>query len=470
MIGEQTLLIIALITGFYAAWNIGANDVANAMGTSVGSRALTLRQAVICAAIFEFLGAVLFGSNVSETLQSGIINTEMFTNRPMVFVLGMLSSLLATGLWLQFASYCGLPVSTTHSIVGAIVGFGSIVGGIHAVLWDNVFTIAFSWIASPLLGACISYFIFMFIRQHIFYQPSPLNATKKLLPIIAGVVIFVLSLSMTYHVLLPHATGALRIMFSLCAAVAIGGVAHYFAKKVHLPENHTNKSTVDAQLVADLDRMAKQLQKMQNALDGEKRFRLQDITQDITSFSYSLQKSNHLDKRNPDFYWTERIFGYLQISSACLMAFAHGSNDVSNAIGPMAAIISTLQHHISGSAHFPTWALVLGGVGIVTGLATWGWRVIETIGKRITELTPSRGFSAEFGASLTILLASRLGFPISTTHTLVGAVFGVGFAGGLSSLNVKIIRDILVSWFVTIPAGALLSIICYYILASIMCI
>lgn len=464
------LYIIALVFGFYAAWNIGANDVANAMGTSVGSKALTLRQAVILAAIFEFLGAVLFGASVSETIEKGIVNPQVFVNHPNVFIHGMLASLLATGLWLQFASYCGLPVSTTHSIVGAIVGFGAIVGGIDCVEWNHVGQIAISWIASPLLGAGASYLIFLLLRQHVFYVPSPLAATKKLLPWIAALVVLVLSLSMLYRVIAPSSHLAVKMLISASLAAVVGIASYFFVRKIRPQEPAATTQPYDPQLLMDVEKAKKQLLKAKENLKGEERFRINDIVQDIDSFSFAIKLKDHPERRNTEFFWVEKIFGYLQISSACLMAFAHGSNDVSNAIGPMAAIISTLKQHyyMSQSSAFPIWALVLGGAGIVLGLATWGWRVIETIGRRITELTPSRGFSAEFGAALVILLASRLGFPISTTHTLVGSVFGVGLAGGISSLNIKTLRDILLSWFVTIPAGALLSIICYYILSAIL--
>ena len=464
---ESYIYIIALIFGFYAAWNIGANDVANAMGTSVGSKALTLRQAVILAAIFEFLGAVLFGASVSETLERGIVIPEVFADRPFVFINGMLASLLATGLWLQFASYCGIPVSTTHAIVGAIVGFGAIVGGVDAVEWARVGQIAISWIASPLLGAAVSYLIFLLLRQHVFYVRSPLAATKKLLPFIAGAVVMVLSLSMFYRVIAPSSHVGMKLVISLLIATAVGIASHFFVRKIKVSESASTESEIDPNLLHDVEKAKKQLQRVQNLLQGEENFRLGDIVQDIDTLSFSLKQKEQPEKKKTEFFWVERIFGFLQIASACLMAFAHGSNDVSNAIGPMAAITTTLQHHFNQTAAFPIWALVLGGLGIVIGLATWGWRVIETIGRRITELTPSRGFSAEFGAALTILLASSLGFPISTTHTLVGSVFGVGLAGGLSSLNAKTIRDILVSWVVTIPAGAVLSIICYYIISAV---
>lgn len=468
MSSESYLYIIALIFGFYAAWNIGANDVANAMGTSVGSKALTLRQAVILAAIFEFLGAVLFGASVSETLERGIVNPEVFATRPFVFINGMLASLLATGLWLQFASYCGIPVSTTHAIVGAIVGFGAIVGGVDAVDWAHVAHIAMSWIASPLLGAAASFLIFLLLRQHVFYKRSPLAATKKLLPFIAGGVVMVLSLSMFYRVIAPSSHVGMKFIISLLIAACVGIAAHFFVRKIKVQHSVATEPGSNPALLHDVEKAKKQLQQVRNSLDGEDNFRLGDIVQDLDTLSFSLKQKEQPERRKTEFFWVEKIFGYLQIISACLMAFAHGSNDVSNAIGPMAAITSTLQHHFHQHASFPTWALVLGGAGIVIGLATWGWRVIETIGKRITELTPSRGFSAEFGASLTILLASSLGFPISTTHTLVGSVFGVGLAGGLSSLNAKTIRDILISWVVTIPAGAVLSIICYYIISAIL--
>jgi len=460
-------MTLALLFGFYAAWNIGANDVANAMGTSVGSRALTLRQAVILAAIFEFMGAVFFGSNVSETLQKGLLHTDLFEVMPLTLVRGMLASLLATGLWLQFASWAGLPVSTTHAIVGAIVGFGCIIVGVDAVNWPNVTHIAFSWVASPLLGAGAAYILFTLFRYHVFYKPSPLAATKKLLPFLAAAVVFVLSQSMLYQVLMPHSPYTVKLLISLGLSALTAAISYLLVRRITIPGS-THKAAYDPQILYDLDKSKKQLERMLHALRGEERFQMNDIITEMNSLTYKLQNTNGFDTKSPELTQVERIFGFLQVSSACLMAFAHGSNDVSNAIGPMAAIIDTLQHHFfSTNSSFPMWALLLGASGIVIGLATWGWRVIETIGRRITELTPSRGFSAEFGAALTILLASRLGFPVSTTHTIVGAVFGVGFAGGLAALNVKTLRDILLSWFVTLPAGALLSILCYSILVMI---
>ena len=398
---SDATLLLSLLFGFYAAWNIGANDVSNAMGTSVGSKALTIKQAVIVAAIFEFCGAVFFGSHVSETLQQGIINPHTFADTPNILIDGMLAALLASGLWLQLATYFGLPVSTTHAIVGAIVGFGAIVGGVGAVYWDEVLFIAASWVVSPLMGAACGFVFFSLLRKRIFYRSHPLKAAQRLLPWIGA------------------------LLFTIFALVGLWNRVSIFA-------------ILGAALLLGLS---------------------------LTLFLRS--KKIAASNLHTEFQQVERLFAWLQIVTACLMAFSHGANDVANAIGPLAAIISIAQTgSTTFSPHIPTWILVLGGIGIVAGLATWGWRVIETIGKKITELTPSRGFSAEFAAAFTVLLASRFGFPISTTHTLVGAVLGVGLAGGIATLNLRMIRDIALAWIITIPAGALLSILCYYMIRS----
>lgn len=464
---ETYFLIIAILFGFYAAWNIGANDVANAMGTSVGSGALTLIQAVIIASIFEFLGATLFGSNVSETLQKGLVNPEIFANEPKVFILGMLSALLATGAWLQIASYLGLPVSTTHAICGAIVGFGAIVGGIDAVYWDKVLSIALTWIASPLIGGAFSYLIFLVIRRKIFYQQHPLQAIIRYLPYIIGVVIFVLSLILQQNVLFPHASRILKLAVAALLATAVAFITKSCVKKFHIELAPQKNKALDPNLLIEVEKAKKHLYRIQNATSGEMNYHMGDIIQELDGVSHAIREGSNSASVHTEFHWVEKIFGFLQIASACLMAFAHGSNDVSNAIGPLAAVVSTIQHGAL-TEHIPAWVLLLGAVGIVTGLATWGWRVIDTIGKKITELTPSRGFAGEFGAACTILLASACGFPVSTTHTLVGSVLGVGLAGGIGALNLSTIRDIIFSWIITIPAGALLSICCYYTLSTLL--
>lgn len=416
---ETALLIVILLTGFYMAWNIGANDVANAMGTSVGSGALTLKRAVIIAAVLEFSGAFFFGSHVSKTMQSGIVNPEIFSNNPQILVFGMLAALGSAGIWLQLASYYGWPVSTTHSIVGAIIGFGAIVGGIEAVYWTNVAYIVSSWVISPLLGGILGYYIFILLRKQIFYAHNPVAATRRWTPLIVFVVSLVLALILVFegfHNL--HLELSLWVKVGLVLLLGcLGALIGYLAVQ-RIPPTLPIKGKSGRKWIA----------------------------------------ASH-----QEYATVEKVFAYLQITSACMMAFVHGANDVANAIGPLSAAVAILTTGLYAvEAPVPTWALALGGVGIVIGLATWGWRVIETIGKKITELTPSRGFSAEFAAAATIALASRLGMPVSTTHTLVGAVIGVGFARGLEAVNLTTTRDILISWVVTVPLGALLAILLFF--------
>jgi PiT family inorganic phosphate transporter len=468
---ETTLLVLVLLAGFYMAWNIGANDVANAMGTSVGSGALSLRQAVFVAAILEFSGAFFFGSHVSDTIQNGIIDSSIFASKPLVLVYGMLASLLAAGAWLQVASYFGWPVSTTHSIVGAIVGFGWIVGGWEAVYWENVFSIVGSWIISPLLGGVISYLIFSALRKRIFYNANPIEATKKLTPILVFIVIGTLSLIMMFKGLQNldlNLSLAQAIVFSLSAAL-IGSIISIFCiRKITPPERLKTQTNYGPEVALSLEKAKKHLQRVKAACAGEAKYETSLILEGMDQLSESLKKTVDVDAVKSEYDLVERIFSYLQVISACLMAFAHGANDVANAIGPLSASIAVLTTHtVVTQASVPIWALALGGIGIVVGLATWGWRVIETIGKKITELTPTRGFAAEFGAAVTVVIASRFGFPISTTHTLVGSVVGVGLARGIEALDLTMTRDIVISWIVTVPAGALIAVGFFYGIQSI---
>ncbi len=397
---------LALLAGFYMAWNIGANDVANAMGTSVGSKAVTLKKAILIAAIFEFTGAFFVGSHVTSTISKGIVDPMLFKSVPQEFVLGMLASLLAASIWLQVATYLGWPVSTTHSIVGAVVGFGIVSKGLSAIEWGKLITIVLSWIVSPICGAVISYLMFRWVTKYILATEYPAAATRKYAPFLVGMVAFIITLSVVYKGLklklpLPEA-----IIVAFAVAVVVGLFVKFLVFGV------------------------------QRSPRGAMRERLLE---------------------------TEELFKYLQLATACFMAFAHGANDVANATGPMAGIFTTITKGIVVSkAYVPAWILFLGGMGIVVGLATWGYRVIETVGKRITHITPSRGFCAEFGCATTVLVCSKLGLPISTTHTLVGSVIGVGMARGLEALNLKVIRQIVNSWIITIPFTAGL---CVFILA-----
>lgn len=401
------LLLLALVVGVYMAWNIGANDVANAMGTSVGSHALTIRQAVIVAAIFEFAGAFLVGGQVTGTIKKGIIDPGLFAAVPQDFALGMTASLLAAALFLQIASFRGLPVSTTHSIVGAVLGFGVVSQGFDAVKWNKLGAIVGSWFVSPLMGGVLGFLVFWVIRKQILDSKQPLDATRRWGPLLVFGAGAVLMLTMLYKGLKN-----LKLDIGLWGALGLASLA----------------GAVFALIAV---------------------FIVRNMGQGAGTRATQLQQ-------------VERIFAWLQILTACFMAFAHGSNDVANAIGPAAGVWAALKEGtVAASSRVPLWLLGIGGVGIVVGLATYGKKVIETVGKNITEITPTRGFAAEFGAAATVLIGSRLGLPLSTTHVLVGAVIGVGMARGIAALNMRVIKGIATSWVLTVPAAAVASAVIY---------
>ncbi|MHC5115095.1 MAG: inorganic phosphate transporter [Planctomycetota bacterium] len=471
------IIALAVIFGLYMAWGIGANDVANAMGTSVGSGALTLRRAVIIAAVLEFSGAFFVGTHVSETVRKGIVDSSIFGSDGLSFMLGMLAALLAAGAWLQIASYKGWPVSTTHSIVGAVVGFGIAYGGMQAVYWDKVGTIVASWIVSPALSGLISYVIFRLLLRRIFHAERPVRSAKRMAPYLVFVVFTILTLTLVFKGLknlkldleLPAALALAAAVGVVAALVGVALVRRLSEDEDEIPNDDTaaesSPPVTDPALIRGLEKAAKHLQRVQLASPGHMKEDVGRLAEDLRRLQYESRKHYefHTDRRQ--FSQVEKIFAYLQILSACFVAFAHGANDVANSIGPMSAVISVARdggNTIAAQAPVPLWVLALGGVGIVVGLATWGWRVMETIGRRITALTPTRGFCAEFGAATTIVLASKLGLPISTTHTLVGAALGVGLARGISALNLSTVRDIAISWVVTIPAGGLLTVLFFY--------
>lgn len=417
---EVVILAVALIGGLYMAWSIGANDVANAMGTSVGSGALTLGAAIALAAVFEFGGAVLAGSSVTETISRGIIEISLFEptgplgeDGPALLAVGMLSALLASAIWLHLATHLGLPVSTTHSIVGSIFGIGIVSFGLSGVAWGSMIRIAMSWVISPLLGGLLSFLSFTAIRRWILRSPDPVAATRRYSPHLVGAVVVVMTLSFIYKVL-HNRIEAAPVLFAIVIAAGLGIVAAVLAG--------------------------------------------------------ALVRNTQPPERMGRYDYVERVFGLLQIATACFVAFAHGANDVSNAVGPVATIV-TIHHagftNVAAQVGIPFWILVMGGVGIVTGLATFGYKVIATIGRQITEITPSRGFCAEFGAATTVLLASSLGLPISTTHTLVGSVIGIGFAQGIAALNLRMIRNIVNSWLATVPISAAVAAVLFLIARQI---
>ncbi|KAA3610470.1 MAG: anion permease [Calditrichaeota bacterium] len=466
------LLIIALGAGFYMAWSIGANDVANAMGTSVGSGALTVKRAVIIAAVLEFAGAFLVGTHVSETIRKGIISPELFLGNEFDLVFGMIGALLAAAVWLQIASYFGWPVSTTHSIVGAVLGFGVMYGGMHAADWAKVGSIAASWVISPLLSGTISYLIFMLIRRLIFYSDDPVRIAKKMTPYLVFFVFLVLTLAMVFKGL-KNLKLDLGFSEAFLVAIIVGVVAaiisSFLVKRIkHVEQKEKLNVKQPAAVGKRIDKALVHLQKALAKSDGQLGSELSNVVGDLSTLHNDLSRKLDTSTESSDYKTVEKIFVYLQILSAGFVAFAHGANDVANAVGPLAAVITVISTgSFAAKSAVPIWVLGLGGLGIVIGLSTWGWRVMMTIGKKITELTPSRGFAAEFAAAITIVLASKLGIPVSTTHTLVGGVLGVGFARGIKALNLKVVTNIFISWIITIPVGAIGAIIFYYILQAI---
>ncbi len=469
---ETIILTIALISGFYMAWSIGANDVANAMGTSVGSGALTIRRAVIIAAFLEFAGAFFVGTHVSETIRKGIISPEVFAPNPMLLVYGMVGALLAAAIWLQVASYFGWPVSTTHSIVGSVLGFGVVVGGWHAAEWGKVASIVASWVISPLLSGTIAFILFSILRRLIYYNHNPIRAAKRVTPPLVFLVFYILTLAMLFKGLKNlklHLDFGEASLYGLGVGLLAAIISHLLLKRIQPVEIAPREKITQPPVVKkNLPKIIGLVEKTMHSAIGEVKTELAKILEDLRAVRLDVEEGIEVERGSSEYKSVQRIFVYLQILSAGFVAFAHGANDVANAVGPLAAVISILKNGIVGAkTPVPIWVLALGGVGIVVGLATWGWRVMLTIGKKITELTPTRGFSAEFATATTIVLASKLGLPISTTHTLVGGVLGVGLARGIGALNLRVVTNIIISWLITIPAGAAGAIFFYYILKAI---
>lgn len=433
------LIGLALIVCAYMAWNIGANDVANAMGTSVGSRALTLKQAVIIAAVFEFAGAFFAGDAVTDTVRKGILSVDFAD--PMIdevfstdIALGFIAAMMAAATWLTIATRYGLPVSTTHSIIGGILGVGLILEVKYStslIDWEVVRKVVMSWVASPLMGGLIGFFSFIIIKKLILDNDNPVERSMWLAPILAFPTFFVLGLALQYK--------ALKGFISKAASngwiedkndwlpVKENGVFNPWAENAWIPLN----SIMLAAAIGAVSSMV----------------------------LYMVLRRIDINEEKRGFKGVERIFVWLQIITAAYVAFAHGANDRSNAIGPMAAVwqvLSSETGQLAAKAEIPLWLVLLGSAGIAVGVLTWGWRVMETIGKKITDITPTRGFAAEFGAATTILVFSMpfLAVPVSTTHTLVGAVVGVGLAGGAKAVDFRVFGKIAASWVASVPAAA----------------
>ncbi|MHC4337925.1 MAG: inorganic phosphate transporter [Planctomycetota bacterium] len=405
----ESLVIAAIIIGFYMAWNIGANDVANSMADAVGSKALTIFWAVVLAGICNFCGAVLVGSHVTDTVRKGIIDTQAFAHDPRMLAHGMVCALLAAAVWLNLASYFGMPVSTTHSIVGAIVGFGILEAGLGYIHWDMLGRIVASWFISPLAGGLIAFVIFRLISRYILSVEKPALAARKGVPICTFFTFGILILAIIYKGLKN-----LHLHLGAPKAIALSILGGLVASGISVLLTRRNRSC-----------------------DDELPFEQQLVQ-------------------------VEKIFAVLVIITSCTVAFAHGANDVANAVGPLAAVVEIARtNSIPGKVSLNMWFLVLGGLGIAIGLATFGFRVMRVVGTKVTEITPSRGVAADIAGMVTVLACSKMGLPISTTHILVGAIIGVGLARGITAVDRKVVGSIFTSWMATVPVAAGLTIVFY---------
>ena len=427
------LLIIATTLGFLMAWGIGANDVANAMSTSVGTKSLTVVQALIIAAVFEFLGAFLAGGEVTNTIKQGIVDSTAFAGQEINLTLGMISAMFAAGTWLLLASFLGWPVSTTHSIIGAVIGFSLLSVGTDAIHWTVLWSIFGSWIITPVISGIIAYILFVSVLRSIFRHFHPLKHAKRKVPIYIALTAFVISYITVGSGLKHIGFGEISTMQALIYSGIIAAVSAAVGAVVILRMNfNTDK-------------------------DKEKE---------------KTAKTKVKSKSSNNYKQVEKIFSVLMIITACAMAFAHGSNDVANSIGPLSAVVAAI-HHAQDSSYNTSilewWILPLGAVGIVIGLSTLGYKVMKTVGVKITHLTPSRGFAAQLATASTVVIASGTGLPISTTQTLVGAIIGIGLAHGIAAINMRVISSIFVSWIITLPSGAILSIIFFKILQAMFC-
>jgi len=388
------LIVLAIFAGLYMAWSIGSNDVANSMSTAVGAKAINLRQALIIASILNFLGAILVGKHVTDTIKNKIIDSSVISN-PDAILLGFLAALLSAALFVTLSTWKELPVSTTHAIVGGVAGFGLIEGGMHAIKWKTIEMVTLSWILSPIAGMVIAFLVFKLIAKFVFSSEDPHRNAEIFGPFFVGLTIFIIILSI--------------FMKTRVGAYVEGGIIEYIA------------FSFIAGIIASIP-------------------------------SYFLIKKI----KGKGYEIVEKIFKRLQIVTSCYVAFSHGANDVANAAAPVMVVIALAWHRVSDF-----YLLALGGLGIAIGIITWGHKVIRTVGSRITSLTNTRGFSIDFGAATVVLTASKLGMPISTSHTVVGAVIGVGLARGLEAIDLSVVKKIVYSWIFTLPATMVTSILIY---------
>lgn len=408
---------LVVLLAFYQAANLGANDVANSMGTSVGSKALTLKQAIIVAGILEFTGAVLFGGEVSSTLATGVVNPSAFLLKPQIFALGMVSVLISCGLWLQLATSKGWPVASSHAVVGAIAGFSWVEAGFNSVNWSNIGLISLTWLITPLVSCIFAGLFYSLIKHWIVDHPEPIQQLQEWIPWLSAALIGVFGV-----IVLPKLSEAFTNSLGL-----------------RVPD-HNLSIFIGAIAVIGLSLVS---------------WRQLDRTREVDNTNYP----NQIEKQMARF----------QVLSACFVAFAHGSNDVGNAVAPLAAIAYIFGTGSIPLTNFdvPIWILVVGGAGIVTGLAIWGQNVITTVGENIIPLQPSGGFCAELATATTVLVASRIGLPVSTSHALVGAVVGIGLVEGLKSIRLLTVGSIALAWLITIPVASALSAVIFSLLVYV---
>lgn len=405
------IVIVALAAGFYMAWSIGSNDVANSMASAVGAKAISMRQAVVIAGILTICGAVFLGAHVAGTISKGIVDPEGIGD-PTLVMLGALAAILAAAIWVTLATWKSMPISTTHSIVGSMIGFGLIAGGFGVVSWGKVGQVAASWVLSPIFGCILAFFTFKLIIKLILGREDPLFSAKKTGPFFIAATFFI-------------------IFMSLLLKTRLGEIV--------IPGNELLWAFIISTIIA--------------AASG------------IVGYLIIIQVER---KSEEGYEEVEEIFRKLQIMTSCYVALAHGANDVANAIGPMATIFAiNSEGTIPQEVSIPVYLLALGGIGIAVGIMTWGYRVIRTLGSKITKLTNTRGFSVDFGAATTVLVASKFGMPISTTHTVVGAIIGVGLARGLEAVDLRIIKKIVLSWLITVPIAAITAALIYLGLVSL---
>ncbi len=408
---ELIVLSITLLVGGGMAWAIGANDVANAMASTVGSKILTVGQAIFIAAVFEAAGALLASGQVTNMIRGGLVDVALFQTQPELFICGMLSALMAAATWLIVATVYGLPVSTTHSIVGAIIGFGVVSVGYQHIHWGNIMAIAGSWVATPIISMLVTAVLFGWLQHSLLSSKYARWQCRLQIPLYTAAVCLVFA-----YVIVFEGLGPLGVVLSAQTKgqvlMVIGGLA----------------------LIG-------------GSYQVEKR----------------LAKEKQSEKKGLSYSCVEEIFASLAVITASSMAFSHGANDVANAIGPIAAVVSTLGANSVQQEGYviPFWLVSFGAGAIVLGLAMYGVKIMETVGDNITQLTPLRGFCVQFSTSSIVIIASGLGLPVSTTQTMVGAVLGVGFMRGMHAINLSVVSNILLSWAVTLPVGALLTMFFY---------